>query len=182
MTRHARSGYSASICPHAVLYGEFMYCMLFQVRQQSTHVCQESSMHEQTTAPEEQHRSMLEAQWIHEQASMNHCAVIAHSLKRESAKFVRLLLPGRCCNLHVVPRVTAKPARVFRNGDPETLPLCAVACEHLLFAMTRCCIGEVSAHPVLAARSRYPCMLSHSAGHHLSACSALPFFGRGFRH
>ena len=50
-----------------------MYSMLFQVRQQSTHVCQESSMHEQTTAPEEQHRSMLETQWIHEHASMNHC-------------------------------------------------------------------------------------------------------------
>ena len=41
--------------------------MLFQVRQQSTHVCEESSMHEQTTAPKEQHRTMLEAQWIHEQ-------------------------------------------------------------------------------------------------------------------
>ena len=152
-----------------------MYSMLFKVRQQCTHVCQESSMHEQTTAPEEQHRSMLEAQWIHEQASMNHCTVIAHSLKREIAKFVRLLLPGRCCNLHVVPRVTAKPARVFRTGDPETLPLCAAACEHLLFGMTRCCIGEV-----VCASSTCSAMfgLGHapSAGHHLSACSALPFF------
>ena len=156
-----------------------MYCMLFQVRQQSTHVCQESSMHEQTTAPEEQHRSMLETQWIHEHASMNHCMLSLHiPLSEDVPKFVRLLLPGRCCNLHVVPRVTAKPARVFQNDDPETLPLCGVACEHLLFAMTRCCIGEVSAHPVLAARSRYPCMLSHSAGHHLSASSALPLFVR----
>ena len=151
-----------------------MYCMLFQVRQQSTHVCEESSMHEQTTAPKEQHRTMLEAQWIHEQQACTSEHAHQSTSCNGVSHIVRLLFPGWCCNLHVVPRVTAKPARVFQNVDPETLPLCGVACEHLLFAMTRCCIGEVSAHPVLAARSRYPCMLSHSAGHHLSASSALP--------
>ena len=155
-----------------------MYCMLFQVRQQSTHVCEESSMHEQTTAPKEQHRTMLEAQWIHEQQACTSEHAHQSTSFNGVSHTVRLLFPGWCCNLHVVPRVTAKPARVFRTGDPETLPLCAAACEHLLLGMTRCCIGEV-----VCASSTCSAMfgLGHapSAGHHLSACSALPFFWGG---
>ena len=54
--------------------------------------------------------------------NMSSCNVVSH--------IVRLLFPGWCWNVHVVPRVTARPARVFRTGDPETLPLCAAACEH----------------------------------------------------
>ena len=98
--------------------------------------------------------------------NMSSCNGVSH--------IVRLLFPGWCWNVHVVPRVTARPARVFRTGDPETLRLCAAACEHRYWHDTmlywrgglriKYFLSDVSFW------SRPP------AGHHLSACSALSGF------